>query len=74
MDVRLDGRPVRPVRVDDDRAYRIRAVPHNADGSIDGELVTDRGYWVLLPGLTPGEHRLVVTAGGRRTRWALTAS
>ena len=77
MSVRLDGRPMTPARVDNDRPYAIRAVQGTAPGLPDGARVTDRGYWVLLPGLAPGEHRLTISTPAERERpaieWTLTA-
>jgi hypothetical protein len=79
MDVRLDGRPITPTRVDNDQPYKIRAVPGNALAGIrDGERVTDRGYWVLLPGLAPGRHQLIIRTASEpdspNREWTLTAS
>jgi hypothetical protein len=79
MYVRLDGRPMTPTRVDNDRPYAIRAVKGNAIAVLrDGARVTDRGYWVLLPGLTPGVHRLTIRTPAERERpsidWTLTAT
>ncbi|MCO5973990.1 hypothetical protein [Actinoallomurus soli] len=57
-----------------------KAVPGGAlSGVADEGSVTDRGFWVLLPGLAPGRHRLVISAqaevpGPSRVEWTLTAS
>ncbi|MCO6005795.1 hypothetical protein NE236_12450 [Actinoallomurus purpureus] len=44
----------------------------------DEPLITDHGYWVLIPGLTLGEHRLTIRTPAWRQRpsvdWTLTAT
>ncbi|WP_460351708.1 hypothetical protein [Actinoallomurus acanthiterrae] len=76
MDVRLDGRPLTPTEIANDRPYRLHAVP--GSGMRDGTLVSDRGYWVLLPGLTRGVHTLIIRMPRFRERpyleWTLTAA
>lgn len=78
MDVRLDGRPLTPVRVDNPRPYRVQPVRYNDSVRPSNEWATDRGYWVLLPGLAPGRHLLVIRTPTLAERpyidWTLTAS
>jgi hypothetical protein len=76
MDVRLDGKPLTPTRVDNRQPYVLQAVDGSAlAGVAEGKDVTDRGYWVLLPGLAPGRHELVIRgAGSSQVEWTLTAS
>ncbi|GAA4625281.1 hypothetical protein GCM10023196_028810 [Actinoallomurus vinaceus] len=75
MDVRLDGRSLTPVKIEN-RPYRL----HGAPGSVvRGDVrVTDDGYWVLLPGLAPGVHTLTIRIPGLHERpylaWTLNAT
>jgi hypothetical protein len=76
MDIRLDGRSITPTEVANDLPYRVHAVP----GALlrDGERISYQGYWVLLPGLTPGVHTLTIRIPNLRQHpyleWTLTAS
>ncbi|MCO5992496.1 hypothetical protein [Actinoallomurus rhizosphaericola] len=80
MDVRLDGESLKPTGVDNSRPYTLKAVRGGAlSGVADEESVTDRGFWVLLPGLAPGSHHLVINTqadvpGPSHVEWTLTAS
>jgi hypothetical protein len=75
--VTLDGKPLIPIRVTNNRPYRIvSAAPDNPMKLRDRMRVIDDGYWVLInPGLAPGRHQLDIHTSGTPTRlWTLTAS